>query len=85
MGLNLSVEQKSIVKIFNSISTYIIPAYQRSYSWDLDKCSILWDDLEYALEQSTKDGYFIGNIVIAKSDDSYKFWIISFRYNLFYI
>jgi uncharacterized protein with ParB-like and HNH nuclease domain len=70
MGLNLSAEQKSIVKIFNSISVYIIPAYQRSYSWDIDKCSILWDDLEYTLEQSSTDGYFLGNIVIAKSDDS---------------
>ncbi|MBL0703220.1 MAG: DUF262 domain-containing protein, partial [Sulfurospirillum sp.] len=70
MGLNLSAEQKSIVKFFNSISVYIVPAYQRSYSWDRDKCSILWDDLEYALEKSSKDGYFLGNIVIAKSNDS---------------
>jgi len=70
MALSLTAEQKSVVKIFNSVSTYSIPSYQRSYSWDADKCSVLWDDLEYALECSKKDGYFIGNIVIAKSDDS---------------
>ena len=66
MALSLSAEQRSIEQIFNTPENFVIPPYQRSYSWEYDQCSQLYGDLTDAFEENKKD-YFIGNIIIAKS------------------
>lgn len=66
MALSLSAEQRSIEQIFNTPENFVIPPYQRSYSWEYDQCSQLYCDLTDAFEENKKD-YFIGNIIIAKS------------------
>lgn len=69
MGLSLSAEQKTLIKIFKIEEQYIIPAYQRPYSWEYDECLTLYSDIMDAFqdEESSED-YFVGNIVIAKSN-----------------
>jgi uncharacterized protein with ParB-like and HNH nuclease domain len=37
MGLTLSAEQKNIFNIFSGKNKYIIPEYQRPYSWDKEQ------------------------------------------------
>lgn len=37
MGLSLSAEQKELLKIFKIEEQYIVPAYQRPYSWEYDQ------------------------------------------------
>jgi len=66
MGLSLTAEQKSILKIFKIEEQYVIPAYQRPYSWGYDHCFQLYNDLFEAF--NSNEDYFIGNIIIAKSD-----------------
>jgi len=69
MGLSLSAEQKTLIKIFKIEEQYIIPAYQRPYSWEYDECFTLYSDIMEAFhDKKNKDDYFIGNIVIAKSN-----------------
>lgn len=65
MGLSLSAEQKELLKIFRIEEQYIIPSYQRPYSWEYDQCFQLYNDLVSAFE--SKQDYFIGNIIIAKA------------------
>ena len=67
MGLSISAEQKSIQQVFSGKEIYIIPAYQRTYSWDIEQCTELWDDILFSLKRDKQDGYFLGNIVIAQS------------------
>lgn len=72
MALSLTAEQQSIFDMFNGKNQYIIPPYQRAYSWTETECKELFDDLKNAYfshlkSDSTKDGYFLGNIVIARS------------------
>ena len=74
MALNLNAEQKSILNIFANVE-YLIPNYQRPYSWDEQNCQILWDDLFNIFEDSSMgnekdDGYFLGNIVLARGNDN---------------
>ena len=71
MALTLHAEQKSIEKIFSGNEKYIIPAYQRAYSWDIEQCGELFEDIKNAFLSYVKneEGYFIGNIVIAKSNE----------------
>lgn len=66
MALVLSAEQRSIEQIFSAPENFVIPAYQRPYSWEYDQCFQLYKDLTSAFEDSKKD-YFIGNVIIAKS------------------
>lgn len=66
MALVLSAEQRSIEQIFSTQEFFVIPAYQRPYSWEYDQCFQLYKDLTSAFEDSKKD-YFIGNVIIAKS------------------
>lgn len=66
MALVLSAEQRSIEQIFSAPENFVIPAYQRPYSWEYDQCFQLYKDLASAFEDNKKD-YFIGNVIIAKS------------------
>lgn len=67
MALSLTAEQKSIFEIFSGKNEYIIPPYQRPYSWIESHCFELFEDLKKAYTENKKDGYFLGNIVIAKN------------------
>ena len=68
MGLSLSAENKTLIKIFKIEEQYIIPPYQRAYSWEYDECFTLYSDIMEAFQnKDNQEDYFIGNIVIAKS------------------
>lgn len=66
MALSLKAEQKELLKIFKIEEQYVIPAYQRPYSWEYDQCFQLYNDLTEACKAN--EDYFIGNIIIAKSE-----------------
>ena len=67
MALSLTAEQQSIFDMFSGKNQYIIPDYQRAYSWEESECKELFNDLKNAYFANAKDGYFLGNIVIARS------------------
>lgn len=77
MALKLSAKQKSVLLIFGTDVRYLIPNYQRPYSWDITNCRHLWEDL-FSFFQSEKyaEGYFLGNIVLAKSPNTNYFEVI---------
>ena len=77
MALKLSAEQKSVLQIFATEIRYLIPNYQRPYSWDITNCRHLWEDL-FTFFESGKytDGYFLGNIVLAKSQNTNYYEVI---------
>lgn len=68
MALSLNAEQKSLSNLYTGREQFIIPSYQRPYSWELDQCQKLYDDIVAAYNDN-KD-YFIGNIILAVSDDT---------------
>lgn len=70
MALSLTAEQKSILTIFSGNSQYVIPPYQRQYSWQEEQCAELLEDLKRAFLENSQEGYFLGNIIIAKNSDS---------------
>lgn len=69
MPLSLTAKQNTISEMFSENLEYIIPSYQRPYSWTIDECDQLWEDLIAAFEEEQED-YFLGNIVIAKSSSN---------------
>lgn len=67
MALSLSAEQRSILEIFKGEELYVIPSYQRHYSWGYDECYTLYNDLMTAFKSENQE-YFLGNLVLAKSN-----------------
>lgn len=67
MALYLSAAQKSLKLLFANDSRYVIPTYQRPYSWSLEQCRQLFEDVRDAY-LSGLDSYFLGNIVLAEDD-----------------
>ena len=63
MALSLIAEQRSISKLFLQREQYVIPDFQRPYSWKLEQCRKLIDDLVEAYNAETD--YFLGNNIIA--------------------
>jgi uncharacterized protein with ParB-like and HNH nuclease domain len=42
----LNVDQKTIMKLSSDRrSDFLIPDYQRPYSWNDEQCQTLWDDI----------------------------------------
>lgn len=43
---------------------FVIPEYQRGYSWDITQCDKLWQDIESFISSGASDPYFFGTIII---------------------
>lgn len=63
----ITANPETIREVFSK--RYIIPDFQRPYSWDKETCEKLWDDITdfYGTGVTNDDKYFLGNIVINPS------------------
>ncbi len=57
------------IKLFMDNYEYIIPDYQRPYSWGRDECEQLWEDLMLYYEENSQHPYFLGNVVVYNSNN----------------
>lgn len=55
---------------------FIIPAYQRAYSWDTDRCDKLWADLVEYTNNDSKDAYFFGTVILNCQNNDSDFLLI---------
>lgn len=52
-------------------TNFVIPEYQRGYSWEINpQCDKLWQDIEAFIESDGSDPYFFGTIIVDCSDES---------------
>lgn len=47
---------------------FVIPEYQRSYSWGITHCDKLWQDIEAFISSNATDPYFFGTIIVDCSE-----------------
>jgi len=59
-NLKLISEYLKLKKVEN----FVIPEYQRSYSWDITQCDKLWQDIEAFISSNASDPYFFGTIIV---------------------
>lgn len=52
----------NIYAILNGNKQFLIPVYQRRYSWETEQCSRLWNDI-VEMQKMNKVGHFVGSIV----------------------
>lgn len=51
-----------ICTILDGDKQFLIPVYQRLYSWEISQCKRLWDDI-VDMQKKGKEGHFVGSIV----------------------
>jgi uncharacterized protein with ParB-like and HNH nuclease domain len=62
-GLAMQANQTDIQKILGGVAQYVVPLFQRPYSWETRQWSILWEDLQDLCEEDRPRSHFIGSIV----------------------
>ncbi|GAA7237230.1 DUF262 and DUF1524 domain-containing protein [Helicobacter pylori] len=55
----------------NQTNQFVIPIYQRLYSWKKEQCEQLWDDIIKIGGNDKMNGYFIGSILYVRVDDTH--------------
>lgn len=71
--MEFKAQPRTILDTFNLKRKYIIPRFQREYSWDIDELNELYDDLlnnlDYKDKKLVTSEYFIGSLVLVGDDD----------------
>ncbi len=59
----MKASETNFLKFLQGTKQFIIPIYQRKYSWTINQCRQLWNDIERAAEDEDIRGHFVGSIV----------------------
>lgn len=65
----MDARKANIYKFLSGDKQYIIPVYQRIYSWEIEECKRLWFDI-VDMQKKNKNGHFVGSIVSITENDS---------------
>ncbi len=57
-------------------AVFVIPEYQRAYSWDRDRCDKLWSDITQYVENKEKDAYFFGTVILNCQNNDEELYLI---------
>lgn len=66
----MNAVQRFFPKIINGASQFIIPVFQRDYSWSEENCRQLWKDMLAIADAGPDRGHFIGSVVYIQTGDS---------------
>ena len=59
----LKATESNLLKFLRQVDRCVIPIYQRTYSWEIQNCQQLWEDILRAGRDESIVDYFIGSIV----------------------
>lgn len=59
----MKASETNFLKFLQGTKQFIIPIYQRKYSWTIQQCRQLWNDIVRAAEDEEVQGHFVGSIV----------------------
>ena len=55
--------ETKIQAIIEGTKQYVVPLFQRRYSWDKKEWQVLWSDITDLCEEASNRSHFIGSIV----------------------
>ncbi|WQV91509.1 DUF262 and DUF1524 domain-containing protein [Helicobacter pylori] len=69
----MDAEATTLLEFFKQTQTnqFVIPIYQRLYSWKKEQCEQLWDDIIKIGGNDKMNGHFIGSILYARVDGTH--------------
>lgn len=78
--MDFNAYPKTIYDLFSVNKSYIVPRFQREYSWEKEQVSELWSDILGSIRVENNkiinEEYFIGSLVLVGSDNSEKASIV---------
>ena len=63
----MKATEVNYLKFLQGTKQFIVPIYQRTYSWTLKQCEQLWNDIVRVAEKDEIPAHFIGSIVYIES------------------
>jgi predicted transport protein len=61
---------RPFANIINGTTQFVIPVFQRDYTWTEQQCAQLWSDVLHAADGNDSRGHFLGSIVYVATGDS---------------
>jgi uncharacterized protein with ParB-like and HNH nuclease domain/predicted transport protein len=61
---------RPFTKIINGITQFVIPVFQRDYSWTEAECERLWKDVTEISRDPSERGHFLGSVVYISTGDT---------------
>ena len=49
---------------------FVVPVFQRDYSWTEVHCDQLWQDILHIADEPSERGHFLGSLVYVSTEDS---------------
>ena len=59
----MKATEANLLKFLRKSPQFVIPIYQRNYSWTEEQCRQLWSDIQRAGREKSVNAHFIGSIV----------------------
>ena len=72
MPAKITATEQNLAEVFGDHYSFDIPLYQRPYAWTDEQVGVLLDDLTDAMRRDSEGPYFLGSIVLIKSDGNPK-------------
>lgn len=69
----MDAKEATLLRFFeeNQNNQFVIPIYQRVYSWEKEQCEQLWDDIIKIGGNDKMNGYFIGSILYVRDGNTH--------------
>ena len=59
----MKASEAKLQRVIEGTNQYVVPLFQRKYSWDSKEWNTLWEDLMELYEEDSRRNHFIGSIV----------------------
>ena len=66
----MKAEDIQITRFLDGAKQFIVPVFQRDYSWGTKHCEQLWQDLVRVAADPTAKGHFLGSVVYIAAEDN---------------
>ncbi|MCY3859013.1 MAG: DUF262 domain-containing protein [Gammaproteobacteria bacterium] len=64
----MKARNEKFTKIVNANNQFLIPVFQRNFSWTVEQCAQLWRDLKRTSSETEDTSHFLGPIVYIEAD-----------------
>ncbi|KPL91701.1 GmrSD restriction endonuclease domain-containing protein [Herpetosiphon geysericola] len=64
----MKAKETALFEFLNGTKQFVIPIYQRTYSWTREQCEQLWSDIERLAQDVSIKGHFIGSVVYVEDN-----------------